>query len=345
MLWYRLTDFFRSRLGHLTLFTLAVIGLFFGASKYFKKRDGERQEMASEFPRLSNEGGWADDEKTDHHEAKDPDEVFEHEDPNDGFSPFRPPVLIPEEAPIVEIVPVLEEEPASDHEFVSLTPLIKFQRTISKPPPPEREVVDEVPPLPEKLELDLEAGAILNAELVAPLTSDQNGGTVLARLSRPLIRGGKTLAPVGASLIGTTQQVSQNRLFLSVEWQLKRSDGTWGSFQAQAQEASIDPRTGCYTLNDGRAGLPGLMKPKAPRKNSLWLKTLQTLAVAGGRLAQDRVRTGIGDYVPGTARNVIVEGTTQVIEQHGVSLLTGGQKTTSPVIVEAGRRFYLSTMQ
>ncbi|MFT6238014.1 MAG: hypothetical protein ACJAQT_000083 [Akkermansiaceae bacterium] len=348
MLWYRLTDFFKSRLGHLTLFTLAVIGLFFGASKFFKKRDGAREEIASQFPRLSNEGGWADEEQEGEQKIIDPDEVFEHEDPNEGYFPFRPPVLIPNEPRVVEVLPEPDEEPKGEDEFVQIAPLIKFQRSEPNLPAPDTSIRktprDEVPPLPQEPKLGLEAGAILYVELVAPLTSEQNEGSVLARLSRPLMRGGKTLAPKGAPLVGAIQQASQNRLFLAVDWQLQRSDGIWVPLRAQAQESSIDLQTGKYTLNDGRAGIPGLAKPKVSGKNSLWAKTVKTLAVATGRLAQDRVRTTVGDYVPGTARNVILEETSRAIENHGVPFLTGNQEATEPVIVEAGRRFYLSTL-
>jgi hypothetical protein len=192
--------------------------------------------------------------------------------------------------------------------------------------------------------LELEAGALLYAELQAPLSSDFNQGVVTARLTRALVRGGEVLAPKGAPLIGSIQQSDGNRLFLAPDWQLRKANGQQVFLRGQAQESSTDPKTRQYTLSDGRAGLPGLVRTQGKRINPLWARTLKTLAVVSGRLAQDRVRTAVGDYVPGTARNAVLEGTSRIIEQDGVPFLRNRPTQTAPVIVEAGRRFYLSIL-
>lgn len=348
MLWYRITDFFKTRTGHLSLFALAVVSLFLFAAKYFKKKDESHELMASQFPRLNNAGGWADDETGSSNSSPQEVKSYQHEQPNQNFSPLRSLTSKPEPRLVVETPREVVEEPVIEEAFVPLTPLIKFQSRASATVDsrPERlrdEPKEELLPPTEPV-LNLEAGALLYAELAGPLSSELNGGVVSAKLNRALIRGGKLLAPKGASLMGSLQQTAQNRLFLSADWQLQLADGKWVKLRGQAQESSLDPKTWQYTLNDGRAGLPGIPKSNGKQINPLWTKTLRTLALVDGRLAQDRVRTAVGDFVPGTARNIVLEGTSQIIEQDGIPFLSGQSNPSPLVIVEAGRPFYLSIL-
>ncbi len=347
MLWYRITDFLKTRTGHLFLFGLAVVALFLMATKFFKKKEKSQELVASQFPYLSEDGEWVagKDSAASHSSSAD---QYQHAILNDDYTPFTPPVPVRKTVPPPKTDPEPIEVPEEREVFVSLPPLIKYQGKATRSQPEDRverqtEPIEEPPVAPTPPTLNLRPGRLLYAELRAPLSSELTDGVVTARLTRPLLRAGKMIAPKGATLIGSIQQTAQGRLFLAPDWQLRRADGVNVPLRGEAQECSIDPKTGKYTLNDGRAGLPGLLPPRGNRINSLWARTLRILTVVGGRLAQDRVRTAVGDYVPGTARNAVLEGVVQIAGQGWPSSVSRSPEA-APVIIEAGRRFYLSIL-
>lgn len=336
MFWFRLIDFFKTRLGHITLFCIATIILFIWSASYFKKRDDSQSLIASDFPRLSSSFGGPG-HSTSSSEDNPAVETFEHDQVNASFSPFRPQIADTPKSrdPAIAKVETDTDQLEEPIVFTPLAPLIKFQSAST--PDTQPEISAHIIPA-EIPSLNLNPGAILYANLTAPISSEFPQGTVNAQLTRPLIRDGKTIASKGTKLRGKIKNASQSRLFFEAEWQLQLPDQSWITLQAEAQETSVDPSTGRFTLNDGQAGLPGLATPKTKGQSQLWQKTLRTLAALSGRLAQDRVRTAVGDHVPGTLRNAALEGATEIIEDYSPI----GSAANTRVIIEAGRSFYLS---
>ena len=333
---YRFKNFLRSRNGRITLFALATASLFVFLAGHLRKRQQAEEEVTSRLPKLPSENLWIDPE--------DPAESVEGEhytfsEPNETFRPFRPvsPKLVPEEEPLPPALP--PESPSLVGAGFPLAPMIFSERAAKASPQNAPVLLPETTPEPPGL--DVEEGALLYCELSAPVSSDQAEGPVLARLTRPLTRRGRMLLPAGASLSGSLQRSSDTRMFFSPDWRVKVPSGAWVAFKAHTQEAAYDATRDQYAASDGRAGLPAPVPPEPKKENAAWRDVLGNVAVAAGRIGQDRTRTALGEFIPGTARNSILQGTSEAIE-HSLSRPAQRPEARHKVLqVPAGTRFYL----
>lgn len=338
MLYYRLITFIKSRLGQVTLFSVVVAVLFvFLAGKL---SDSRKDDTVTSLPKLPQDTLWQDPEQAGAAPPDDGEFIFSER--NDTFRPFRPAAPKPRvKEPVVQSKPIPQVVERTQP-FVPLPPMIQFEHT-AKASPESDPILLHRPGKTKPSVPDIKAGTLLHCELVTPVFADQAGAPVLARLTRPFVSNSKVLLPAGSHLSGVLQRVNGSRLFLAPEWNVRLPSGTWMPIKAHTQEAAYDPKTRRYAASDGRAGLPSLVTNKSKQKrNRIWMQTLGKVATAAGKLGKDRARTALGEYVPGTARNTILEGTSNVIEHY--TDRTTKKETSEPQTVlgvPAGQRFYL----
>jgi len=342
MIYYRIKDFFRSRVGQVTLLALAVTVRFLLLTNYLRKREEEQEQVVSKLPSIAEKTAWGASNISEKSPLPEKRNDFIPSEKNDNFRLFYPAPPKPRTyKPVTPPKPIPEVVKATPTVF-PLPSIIQFERPIEDTPHRGPILLPPQEPQPPKApSLDVEEGTLLYCELSSPVFSDQADAPVLARLTRPLIRGDKTILPSGTNLSGTLQRTHGNRFFFAPEWRVKLPSGAWVPLKAQAQEAALDHNSGDYLANDGRTGLPGFSATMPEKKKTIWKKALGKAVVAAGKLGQDQTRTAIGEYIPGTARNTVIRGTSDVIEHYTNRPETNEPKRQNPLNAGAGSQFYL----
>ena len=204
-------------------------------------------------------------------------------------------------------------------------PLIKEERqpARAKESKPEEQVAT-LPPL--------ELGATVHCQLLFPATSHQTDAPVIAQVTRPVIRDGITIVPVGSKIFGMVQAAKDERLFFATDWMIVTSSGRPITMTGNSMQKSVG-------ANDGKLGVPGFVENQPPPENLTKLLT-RSLINGVAEISKDTVRTGVGEYISSSGRNAAITGGSAVIDQ----LLTpnAASKEKKPYVnVPAGNEFYV----
>lgn len=324
MIWYRALDFIRTRNGQVLAFTLIVAILFVVAARWQKSRQADEQAKETRLPKLSPDEFW-DESSPDPHASNNGG--FEITEINPSSRVFR----VPPPRPLVRRLPevaVTTPKPM-DPQFVPRGPLIVFERS--------RETSEEKEDVPETginstPSIQLESGRLLYCQTIGPISSGQSTAPVILRLTRPHVENGRILLPKGTTLSGQLNGSNGGRLTFANNWSAKLPSREAFEFGGQLQEAGFLKQSKRYLQTDGMDGLSGIPS-ELPEEPSKWKGISSVLIGAAGRLAQDRVRTEIGDFVPGSARNVAIGGSSallgELLKQEGNS--SGRSRPTSTV--------------
>lgn len=315
---YIIKDFLLSRNGKVLILCAFIVVAAFYASRHSKGKS------TASLPPKHQSDLWSD-------ELDDRETPFKQISENRFFESFVPVSPKPET--------IVIKEPTSPNKIHILppkkvaviyhAPLIKEQH-----PRPLASLKDKTPSsLPT-----LEEGALIYCRLLSPASTDFNGALVTAETTRPVIRNGITLIPQGSKLNGSIQTSKNDRIFFAPGWRIRLSSGKQLNITAHSQERSYNLTSSRLNPSDGRTGLPGEILNETLEKRS---NVLTDMTKAFARFGKETVRTGIGEFVPATGRNLALEGSSIAIEQ----LMKKDDMSTAnsePIVhVPAGQEFYL----
>lgn len=250
---------------------------------------------------------------------------------NKSFEPFipskaQPPEaveLIPERIPFTDQTTLIAEPPELPivHE-----PLIKEEREHT--PKMTLQPPATLPRYPE-----LEQGARIDCQLVSSPTTDQKASPILARVTRSVFRDGVLLIPAGSSVFGHVEDAKQDTLYPHHDWTILTPTRRRLSISALAYGQTPEKFM-------ARTGLTGQSDESTPKK-TVGRQLLGNVVKGIAALGKDTVRTGLGEYVPSTTRNVVINGSSQIID----AVLADDeapQKVVKPTIyAPAGQEFTL----
>ena len=306
MIWYRALDYMRTRNGQILALTLVLALSIAAAARWQKSRQAEQAQEESRLRQLAPDEFW--DEST-QESVEDSAQELEISEINSSsrvlrLPPPRPTASQEQEQPELAILP----EPLVS-EFVPRASLIVFERS-SQPTSEQSDSSED--PEQKSAQPSLETGRLLYCQTVAPISSGQGNGQVALRLVRPHVEQGKVVLPVGTILSGQLSGANGKRLLFGNTWSATLPSREAINFIGQLQEGAFSRKANRYLQTDGTVGLAGVLS-KEETKPSRWSRIGSVMIRAAGRLAQDRVRTEIGDFVPGTARNVVIRGSSEVL--------------------------------
>lgn len=325
---YWLLDFFKTRGGKFAGAALVVlVGL--SAFKILNDRS-ETLKAKNEGARSTSEGStlWGSSET----EFSDTNDHLSVEKPYKRFEPKERKHLVVIQKPEKHLFNLKPFKPSGD--FVPLPSLIKSQRIVAPTTTnPEPTSLKEAP-------IEILHGTLLHCQLVSPVDTTMSAAPVVARLTRPLIQKGRLIAPAGAKIYGQYQSHKGSRVFFGEQWRLAAAKQLQLTLKASALQKQHDTSQDLFGLSDGKLGLVGKLVEQQ-EGTSGWKTVVGTLASATGKLAQERVKTVLGEQVPLSARNALLEGTTTLIDQR-LERLKAKDRSNDPVVeLIAGVEFYL----
>lgn len=302
-------------------------GILFAAILWINAPSGGNQSVAIEPSPTS-------DEKTLSSSVLDPVTPIQQIEKNESFEIFTPakledrkvdqqsPSITNNESPIRKLLPV--PTPASVP--ISHEPLIKEEHSpaeISSTQEPAHS-----PTLPT-----LETDARIHCQLLTPVTTDFDNAPVEAIVTRPLIRNGVLIIPKGTKVSGKVQSTKNERIFFDTNWSLVNSVGKPVAISGMARQKSND-------TSDGHLGLPGFLENQ-PQAGTTGKEILGSLIKGVAELGKETVRTNVGEFVPGTGRNAIINGSSRVVDQLLTKPKDPSIKNEPYIHVLAGTEFYL----
>lgn len=321
---HNITDFLASKNGKIVVAAASILcGIIWVGLPSKKNASIESEQGADSEPEL-----WASS-------TTDSTPPIQQVDTNESFELFKPakPKAEPAVAP--------QAEPPNPKPITETTIKIPLPREVPQIHEPlfkeEHEVVSrdtapqkllERPTLPA-----LETGAVIHCQLIAPVSADQNGAPVIAHVTRPLIRDGIPIIPRGSRLFGKVQTSNDGRMFFEPEWITRDSAGkeiTISAFARQKGDGVLHNRSGVPGTTEGRS-----------ENSDIGKITLGNVVKGIAALGKDTVRTGIGELVPGTARNTLINGGIQVVDTLLPPQKEQKKHTEPNLIVPAGREFTL----
>ena len=263
--------------------------------------------------------------------SSDSEHTLQDVEQNESFEPFLPSKApppeavesIPERVPIFDQATLIVETPELP---IAHEPLIKEEREYTSKMTPQ--LPTALPRYPE-----LEQGARIDCQLTSSPSSDRNNSPILGRVIRPLFRDGVLLVPVGSSVFGQIENAKQMTLYPHHNWTIQTPAGKRLAISALAYGQTPERLV-------ARTGLTGHKEDLPPQK-TIGKQLLGNVIKGIAALGKDTVRTGIGEYVPSTTRNVVINGSTQIID--GVlGNNEAAEKAIGPTIyAPAGQEFTL----
>jgi hypothetical protein len=310
-----LKDFFLSRNGKILILCAVIVIASFYTSKRFKNSPSPHP-----LPGNVKSDLWSD-------KPDDTGTSSTRVGRNTSFEPFVP-LASKSEAPVIKVKEIPSKVPA-DLVSHAQPPLIKEQR---------KSVATALPKLDSPTLPVLEEGALIHCRLLSPATTDSGDSPVIAAVTRPVIRDGITLIPKGCKIIGTIQRAVNDRVFFAPEWRVNLHADSRVTLKAEVQERSYDYLANIPNGSDGRSGLPGTFhNAEASEKSGL----LPTLAKSLTRFGKETIRTGVGEFVPATGRNLALEGSSALIDHFAKPSDQSSPEKQRFVEVPAGHEFYL----
>ncbi|MBK1884413.1 TrbI/VirB10 family protein [Luteolibacter pohnpeiensis] len=335
MSWYSIIDFFKGRTGRVLIFSAIFLVVFLLMAKRYRDKTSNEDQVIAAFPKPPGGQWWSDTSL-----PKEQEVDYVVTDRRANYQSYHPPAVTVPDLASRFIPPVEKSEELID---IPREPLILTQRTAE---------ADENSPNTEsvhKPETDnlFEEGDLLHAVLMAPVSSDQQDAPVQARLSAPFVRNGKTILPLGTRIFGRLRSSQNGRMYFDRKWTIDLASGDKIEITGVIQESSQDPVSGDYLTTDGQSGIQGIVTEPKEKEDHHWEKLAGTFASAAGRIAQDRTRTAIGDQIPASGRNILLEGTSDLIDDYTDNLGNLDSETLkprNPVSIPSGTRFYLQVI-
>lgn len=337
-IYWRAVEFVKSRTGKYVAFSGLAVIAFVLVGEWREKKGKEAGDKVAALPRLPSKTLWDSESTTEDGKGESRQDSFQASESREDYRPFRPEAPQSEQVEIPKS-PKTERAVIKPEFFASCPSLIKFERQVEIPEPSKLEESDS--PNHEK-PIELEQGRLLHGQLLATVSSSQGGSMVLAQLTRSLVDEGLVLLPAGTRLFGKLAQTTKtNRMLFDETWLAVTPTGERVEFSAELQENGFSSETGFYAVTDGQLGLPGILINETNKNfgKELLGKTVSAI----GRLSQENVRTLFGEQVPATARNIVLEGGSVVVDHYVDRLKSTEQERGKEILVEAGRGFYLMT--
>lgn len=318
MIWYPVIDFFKGRTGRVLVFSALFLVIFWLITRQHARTARERDGVQPK-PAKSPEADW-----------------FSVTDLKEGFQPFLAPVSRPE----AENVPPFEPLPQPDPEAPPAPLILKQHKADDTKPLAKSPQENSLMP-----KIELEEGDLLHCQLLARVRSDQRDAPVRARLTRPLIRHGRTVLPAGTNLIGHLGSSDNGRMRFENTWKVEVTKDNRIELNGQVQEAAIEPLKRQHLASDGSSGIPAKTIEPETKPNQSLKKIVGTFASAAARMAQDRTRTALGDEIPASARNVLLEGSSDLIEERTQLPSVANNSAIGPHYeIPAGTTFYIQIL-
>jgi hypothetical protein len=330
MSWYSVIDFIKGRTGRVLVFAALFLVIFVLIARHHTRKTREAEIVDTTLARLPAAQWWGDSSQPQETQPND----FSVTDRKEGFEPYLPPVLKPDPP-----VPAPAPETPDVKPDVPLEPLILSQRALEDGESHAEDRPTESPPAA----LAVEDGDLLHCQLLSRVTSEQLAAPVQARVTAPLIRRGRVIIPVGTKLSGSIRSVEGGRMRFDEKWSVEWPLGDRAKISGDVQEASFDPASRQYLASDGSAGIPARIIVPPEKEDHAWKKILGTFASAAGRMSQERTRTAIGDQIPASARNVLLEGVSDLVDDQ-TEALTAIPTESHPkphAEIQSGTGFYI----
>lgn len=335
-IYWRTVEFVKSRTGKYVAFSGLAVIAFVLANEWREKKDEQADNKVAALPRLPSKSLWDSENTTEDGKGDSRQDSFQASESREDYRPFRPKAPQSEKVEIPKS-PKPERAIIKPESFVARPSLIKFERQAEIQEISQIEESDE--PNHEK-SIKLEQGSLLHGQLLATVSSSQDGSMVLAQLTRSLVDEGQVLLPAETRLYGKLGKITKtNRMLFDENWLAVTPDGKQVKFLAELQENGFSAETGFYSIADGQLGLPVVVvdEPNQNQGKKLLGKTVSAI----GRLSQESVRTLFGEQVPATARNIVLEGGSVAVDHYVDSLRSTEWQKKPEVLVEVGRKFYL----
>lgn len=319
-----LRDFFMSKQGKVLLFSFAI-----GLAVIYLFQLNSKKEAPAKVAPASRPSVWEDS-------GEQPDIPIQQSRRNSSFVPFVPKssemeTAAPKEPLKLEKAkaPVALELPLVIH-----APLFKEERA-------PRVTVEQTSERRETRLPEIELGAAIHCQLLTSAATDSSNSPVVATVTRSLIRDGVTLIPIGSRLLGHVQSSQNNRIFFAPAWQIITTQNKQLSLSGHVQEKGYDPLSNQFTSSDGTLGLPGFIENQQPSKE-LGKNLLGNVVKGIARLGKETVRTSAGEFIPSTGRNIVIDGSSAIID----GLLDEKEKSPTIkqqpyILIPAGQEFYL----
>lgn len=321
---YTLSDFLRSKNGIVCLITsvIFIAILWLGSSETNSKtltidssnppqNDASHDSILSDKSPITQVDTKSSFELFNPHKPKRQEETTQHE-PATAVEPVAKTLLPP---PIPLPLPLHHEALIKEEHPTSLITSIES----TNPPAPS------LPPL--------EPGARIQCQLLTPASTLQDKSPINAVVTRSLYRDGVLIIPKGAQISGNIHSSAGNRIIFGTNWNLENSAGEIISLSAVARQKSHD-------VSHGSLGVPGFLKNQ-PQAEPTGKKILASLIKGAAALGKDTVRTNLGDFVPATGRNAIINGSSAAIDQL-LEKPKNKATTQEPYLsVPTGTEFYL----
>lgn len=332
MSWYSVIDFIKGRTGRVLVFAALFLVIFVLIARHHARKSREQETVKTTLVKPPAAQWWSDSSQPKEKNAGE----YSTTELNENFEPFLPPVARPA-PPISEPPP---EAPKPEPEPVApLEPLILSQRPLQAVEPKPMEPATG----PPSQAFVLEEGDLLRCQLLAPVTSQQRDAPVRARLSAPLIRQGRIILPAGTQLMGRTRSFEGGRVQFDRKWIVELPRGERAEIVGEAQEGAFDIASRSYLATDGSVGIPARTTEPDDKADHPWRNILGTLVSAAGRMSQDRTRTALGDHIPASGRNVLLEGVSDLVNEHTEGLTETPRASAPGTLAEmpAGTGFYI----
>lgn len=191
--------------------------------------------------------------------------------------------------------------------------------------------------------VQLPQGALLHCQLLQPISSDHLG-LVQVRLTRAVAIRGQTQLKQGTILVGNLKEFRAGRFFFEQEWRGRGVEGGVVSITAVSQQNDYNTSSRQLGKADGQLGIPG-HPIKLVEKSKRGQELLGSILRASGELAKDRAQSALGQYVPYSARNVLLEGATGSLEGHLERFKEPVDKADERFAIATGTEFYLFTVK
>ena len=253
----------------------------------------------------------------------------------------EPDFVIANKPPVKAVMPSIEPKPETtkfeDENFKPLAPLNLMDHPIGEQE--QRSVVTKE----RGKSVQFPQGALLRCQLLQPISSDHLG-LVQVRLTRAAVIQGQTRLRQGAILLGNLKEFRAGRFLFEKEWEARNTEGGVVRITAVSQQNDYNTSSRQFGKADGQLGIPG-QPIKLVEKSKRGQELLGSILRASGELAKDRAQSALGEYVPYTARNVLLEGATGSLEGHLERFKEPVDKADERFAIATGTEFYLFTVK
>lgn len=184
-------------------------------------------------------------------------------------------------------------------------------------------------------------GRLLECVLVNAIDSGIPDSPVICLVVEDLWHNGELIVPAGTEVHGRAQvDRLRDRILVRGPWVLVWDNGEELMVSGVALNRVPGPNGEGWDITDGSAGLEGdLIRSQSLEEVKLFLATALS-GVASGLQQQRTTTLGIG-FIPGTARNAAIAGTTKVLDTYAQQVLETIKRDGVFIRVPSGKPLYV----